>query len=466
MIPSADALRSELRPTVALAWPVVVAELGWMFMGIVDTIMVGRLSPEAIGAVGLGSSVFVALAIFGMGLLLGLDTFIAQSFGAGDIHDCHRWLFHGIYLALFVSGPVMLATWAIAGTMPRWSLHPRVLELAQPYLVAVTWSTVPLLAYAACRRYLQALNLVRPIMFVLITANLLNVVVNWLLIFGHVGLPALGTLGAAWATVLSRVYMAAALVAIIVWHERRERLGLFTTSLRLDAARLVRLARLGVPAATHLTAEVGVFAAVTALAGRLDPISLASHQIALNVAGVTYMVPFGIASAGAVRVGQAVGRRDAHAASRSGWTAIAIGMAFMACASLTFLLLPTPIIRLFSADAAVIATGISLLAIAAAFQLFDGLQGVTTGVLRGVGDTRTAAISNLAGHWLLGLPAGYLLCFGLGWGVLGLWVGLSIGLVSVAVVLVRAWARHVSALPGVLAAAPAPIPEIRKTCGS
>jgi MATE family multidrug resistance protein len=446
MLPSAAALRGEFRPMFTLAWPVVVAELGWMFMGIVDTIMVGRLSPEAIGAVGLGASGYVAFAIFGMGLLLGLDTHISQAFGAKAIDECHRWLFHGIYLALIVSGPVMLAAWATAATLDHWGLHPRVLELAKPYLVIVTWSTVPLMVYAACRRYLQALNLVRPIMVVLLTANVLNATVNWLLIFGHFGFPAMGTAGAAWATVLSRAYMAGALLAVVAWHERRERLGLFTTSLRFDVSRLVRLARLGVPAALHLTAEVGVFAAASVLAGRLDPISLASHQIALNVAGVTYMVPLGLASAGAVRVGQAIGRGDGHGASRSGWTAIAIGVLFMTCASLTFLLLPTPIIRLFSADAAVIGTGISLLAIAAAFQLFDGLQGVTTGVLRGVGDTRTAAVSNLAGHWLLGLPIGYTLCFVFGWGVRGLWMGLCIGLVSVAIVLVYAWSRHVHAL--------------------
>jgi MATE family multidrug resistance protein len=384
-----------------------------------------------------------------MGLLLGLDTYISQAFGADAIDECHRWLFHGIYLALIVSGPVMLTSWATAATLGGWGLHPRVLDLAKPYLVIVTWSTVPLLVYAACRRYLQALNLVRPIMIVLLTANVLNAVVNWLLIFGHLGLPAMGTRGAAWATVLSRAYMAVALLALIVWHERRERLGLFTASLRLDVARLARLLRLGLPAALHMTAEVGVFAAATALAGRLDPISLASHQIALNVAGVTYMVPLGLASAGAVRVGQAIGRGDGYGASRSGWTAIAIGVVFMTCASLTFLLLPTPIIRLFSADAAVIATGISLLAIAAAFQLFDGLQGVTTGVLRGAGDTRTAAVSNLAGHWLLGLPVGYVLCFAFGWGVRGLWVGLCVGLVSVAIVLVYAWSRHVHALAAV-----------------
>ena len=199
-----------------------------------------------------------------------------------------------------------------------------------------------------------------------------------------------------------------------------------------------------------------MFAAATALAGRLDPISLTSHQIALNVASVTYMVPLGVASAGAVRVGQAIGRRDPHAASQAGWMAIAIGVGFMACSALGMLTIPSQIIGLFTREPAVVTLGISLLFVAALFQLFDGLQGVTTGVLRGLGDTRTAMISNLTAHWLVGLPVGYLLCFVLGWGVLGLWIGLSLGLVAVGLVLLATWAARIRAirLHGVVVAVP------------
>jgi multidrug resistance protein, MATE family len=439
-------LRDEFRPMLSLAWPVVVAELGWMLMGIVDTIMVGRVSPQAIGAVGLGSAVFVAFAIFGMGLLLGLDTFVSQAYGAGTLGECHRWLLHGVYLALFASAPVMALSRELVHLMPAWGLHPTVLEMTAPYLRIVTWSTLPLLLYAALRRYLQAMNVVRPIMVVLVTANIVNAAVNWVLIFGHLGFPRMGTNGAAWATVASRVYLVVALAAVIVWRERGARVSLFSTPLRIELPRLWRLVQLGFPAATHLTAEVGVFAAATALAGRLDPIALTSHQIALNVASVTYMVPLGVASAGAVRVGQAIGRRDPHAASQAGWTAIAIGVGFMGCAALTLLVVPSPIIGLFTHEPAVLALGISLLFVAALFQLFDGLQGVATGALRGLGDTRTAMVSNLAAHWLLGLPVGYVLCFVAGWGVVGLWVGLSLGLVVVGLVLVLTWASRIRAL--------------------
>jgi multidrug resistance protein, MATE family len=321
-----------------------------------------------------------------------------------------------------------------------------VLEMTAPYLRIVTWSTLPLLLYAALRRYLQAMNVVRPIMVALVTANLVNVVVNWLLIFGQFGFPRMGTDGAAWATVASRVYLVVVLAAVIAWHERGARVSLFSTPLLIEAPRLWRLVTLGFPAATHLTAEVGVFAAATALAGRLDPISLTSHQIALNVASVTYMVPLGVASAGAVRVGQAIGRRDLYGASQAGWTAIALGVGFMGCAAVGLLTVPSQIIGLFTHEPSVVTLGVSLLLVAALFQLFDGLQGVATGVLRGLGDTRTAMISNVAAHWLLGLPVGYFLCFVAGWGAVGLWIGLSLGLVVVGLVLLMTWASRIRAL--------------------
>jgi multidrug resistance protein, MATE family len=427
-----------------LAWPVVAAELGWMFMGVVDTVMVGRLSPEAIGAVGMSSTIFLALGIFGMGLLLGLDTLVAQAFGAGSLEACHRWLVQGAWLAILATPPIVLATYAMAATMPVWGMHPAVLALAQPYLAVVAWSALPLLLYAAFRRYLQALNLVRPVMFAVVSANIINMGANWLLIFGNWGFPALGAVGAAWATVLSRTYIALVLGGVVL--VRGWRTGLLAAPRRMHTEDLGRLLALGGPAAMQLVAEVGVFAVVTVLAARLDPIALASHQIALNVASVSFMVPLGVASAGAVRVGHAVGRRDAAGASRSGWTAIALGVGFMAVAAFTFLTTPRPLVSLFSLDPAVIATGVSLLLIAAAFQLFDGLQAVTTGVLRGLGDTRTPMLSNLAGHWLLGLPISYLLCFQAGWGVVGLWIGLSLGLVTVALVLLAAWSTRIATL--------------------
>jgi MATE family multidrug resistance protein len=375
--------------------------------------MVGRLpsSAEAIGAVSLGHVLFLAVGIFGGGLLLGLDTLVSQAFGAGRVNECHRLLLNSVYLCLVQ---------------------------AVPYLHALNWSMLPLLLYFAFRRYLQAMNLVRPVMFALVTANLVNVVANWALIFGHLGAPAMGVEGSGWATCVSRAYMAAVLVAYALYHDRRYQTRLWHTPFAPHFARIRGLIRLGLPAALQLGLEIAVFAIVTALIGTLDPVSLAGHQIALNAVSLTYMVPLGISSAAAVRVGQALGAGRPRAADRAGWAALLMGAAFMSCAAAALLLAPVYIARIFTPDVTVIKMGAALLGVAAFFQLFDGLQIVATGALRGAGDTRTAMISHLLAYWFLGLPLGYLLCFRWGWGAVGLWIGLSLALITIGLVLLTA----------------------------
>ncbi|MEX2271758.1 MAG: MATE family efflux transporter [Vicinamibacterales bacterium] len=422
-----------------LAIPVVAAEIGWIMMGIVDTIMVGPLGPAAIGAVGVGSTLFMTPAVFGIGLLMGLDTFVSQSFGAGRIQECHRWLFNGVALAILYSIPLMLLVAGGLYLLPAFGFHGDVLALITPYIGTVIWSALPLMIFAAFRRYLQAMNVVRPVMIALISANLINVAGNYLLIFGHFGFPEMGVVGSAWATVSARVYLAVFLFLVIVRRERKVSTGLHDVPMRADPDRLARLARLGLPAALQITVEVGVFAAASALAGALTPAAVAAHQIALNLASFMFMIPLGMASAGAVRVGQAVGRGDVAGVRVAGQAALVIGGGFMACAGLLFVALPRPLLHLFTRDAEVVGIGLSLLAIAALFQLFDGVQAVSTGLLRGLGDTRTAMLWHLVGHWAVGLPLGYALCFWWGWGVPGLWTGLSAGLILIGIILVGLW---------------------------
>jgi MATE family multidrug resistance protein len=313
----------------------------------------------------------------------------------------------------------------------------------QPYMSTLAWSMPPLLFYATFRRYLQGMGVVRPVTIALVIANVVNLVMNWILVYGKLGAPALGARGSAWATVIARVVMAGFLLGVIAWRERGRSPGLFETSLGIEPDWMRRLIGLGFPAAGQVTLEVGVFAAATALAGRLTPIALASHQIALNIAACTFMVPLGLASAGAVRVGQALGRRDPEGAERSGWTALLFGVVFMSCAAAAFMLAPRILIGAFTTDEGVLRVGTSLLFVAAVFQLFDGLQGVATGVLRGLGDTRTAMLWNLFGHWFIGLPFGYTLCFVMGVGVVGLWWGLSVGLMICGVALLVVWIRRI-----------------------
>jgi multidrug resistance protein, MATE family len=449
-------IRRELGPMLRLAAPVVMAELGWVTMGIVDTLMVGRLGADAIGAVGLASMLFFAIAIFAMGLLLGLDPLVAQAFGAGRPKECQRWLTAGVWLCALITLPVVGVLLALNAWLPRWGLPEPVLRLTQPYLVVLTFGLPPLLLYVAFRRYLQAIGIVRPVMVTLILANVVNAVANWLLIYGHLGSPALGVRGSAYATLIARVFMAGLLFVEVLRHLPTSDTQLPSSNrqlptsafqpLALDLVRQRRLFALGLPAAGQAVLEVGVFAAATALAGRVSADALAAHQIALNMAAFTFMVPFGLASAAAVRVGHAVGRGDAHGVSSAGWTAIALAVGFMAVAATVFLVAPVLLMGAFTRDPNVIATGAALLFVAAIFQLFDGLQGVTTGVLRGVADTRTPMLWNFAGHWLFGLPLGYALCFSAGLGVVGLWWGLSAGLIVCGVALLIVWIRRVAQL--------------------
>jgi MATE family multidrug resistance protein len=418
-----------------------------MLMGVVDTLMVGRVAPEAIGAVGLGSILYFSAAIFGMGMLLGLDTFVSQAYGAGNLHECHRWLRDGVHLAILATLPLMAITFGLVAAMPLMGLHPDVLALTVPFVTVEAWGSLPLLLYAAFRRYLQALGVVRPVMITLVAANLVNAGANWVFIYGHLGMPAMGVTGSAWATNLARLFMAVSLLILILRHERTHKVGLFDVPfLRVEWDRLARLFRLGAPAATQLTAEVGVFGAVAALAGRIDPMALAAHQVALNMASVAFMVPLGLASAGAVRVGHAIGRRSVEAAASAGGAVIALALCFMSLSGLTFILCAGPLMRLFTTDAAVVSTGVVLMQVAAAFQLFDGLQVVTTGALRGLGDTRTPMFANLVGHWLIALPIAAIGGFALGYGVVGLWIGLCVGLTLVGLFLLTVWRRHIGEL--------------------
>ena len=437
-------LRADFLLTFRLALPLIIAEVGWMSMGIVDTVMVGRLpdSAVAIGATGLGQSLYHSVAIFGGGLLLGLDTFVAQAYGRKDLHDARISLVNGLFLALALTPILMLAVSFWPPLMQHFGISAGLVEPMRPFLHALNWGTLPLLTYFALRRYLQAENVVLPIMFALISANVVNAIGDWALIYGHLGLPAMGITGSGWATCVARIYMAGVLAVTLLWVESKRSLPKWTGAVRIDLRRVTALLKLGAPAATQILLEIGAFAAATALVARLGPVPLSGHEIALNCAALTFMVPLGISSAAAVRVGQQLGRRDPAGARRAGWSAIVLGAGFMTCSGLVFVSIPTWIARLFSPDLVVIRTGARLLLVAAAFQLFDGLQTVATGALRGAGDTKTPMLANFVAYWLIGLPVGYLVCFKLGWGAVGVWIGLCAGLMMIGSGLLLAWHKR------------------------
>ncbi len=454
-----DLYRQELTAMVRLAIPVALAELGWMLQGVVDVIMVGRLGPAAIGAVALGNALYYAPSLFGLGLLLGLDTVIARSFGEGDFDACHRWLAQGVYLALAASPLLMALLYLLAVNAGHLGVQPELVAPAAGYLRVLLWGTLPLLLYAATRRYLQAVGQVRVITLTFVFANLVNWGANYVLINGKLGLPAMGVRGSALSTVLARVLMAVMLLGFAWHHERSRGHPLFAHWAGPHLRELRRLLKLGLPVASQLLLEVGAFAVATVLAGRISADALAAHQIALNYAAMAYMVPLGISAAAAVSVGHALGAADPAKARRAAILALALGIGFMLCTATIFLVFPRPLAALYTHDE-IIATLIRpLLALAALFAIFDAVQIILTGALRGMALTRVPMLANLVGYWVVGLPLGILLGFhGVGFdtgsvnthaaaslgplGIFGIWTGLTTALILIAVMLLTYWNRR------------------------
>lgn len=443
-------LRAELRALLALAIPVALSEIGWMTMSVVDVIMVGKLGPAAIGAVGLGNAIYYAPSLFGIGLLLGLDTLVSRSWGARDFDDCHRSLAQGMYIALAFTPVLMLF---IVFARPLFTGHgvdALVGRLTRSYAGILNLGTLPLLVYGGFRRYLQGVARVRPVTFALISANVVNLAGNWIFIYGKLGMPALGVNGSAISTVIARVYMAGVLVYFAWQHERRRGHPLFAHWPGPDWSRIRALLDLGVPSAFQVVLEVAAFGAATILASHLGAVALATHEIVLNCAAYTYMVPLGVSAAGAVAVGHAIGAGNPAKARRAGWMAVAIGVGFMAFAALLFVVTPRPILEIYSRDARVLQLGTRILLIVAAFEIFDGTQIISIGVLRGLGETKIPMLLNFGGYWLFGLPLGALLCFRFHWELAGIWTGLTVSLITIAVLMLLRWrvaSRTISARP-------------------
>ena len=425
--------REHLRATLGLALPVVVIQVGMMAMGVVDTVMVGHLSAQALAAVALGNLYFFGLAIFAIGTLMVLDPVIAQAVGARDEPAIARGIQRGVVLAILLAVPAGLLLLAAEPflTLARQPLD--VVPSAAGYAVRLAPGVLPFFVFVVFRQSLQAMRRTAPLVVAIVAANLVNAGLNWALIFGRLGAPAMGVAGSAWATTVSRWLLAILLLLLVrrelaryVWPIRRE---------VWDPVPLWRMLRLGLPIGCQVVLEFGAFALVALMMGWIGTREMAGHQVAINLASLTFMVPLGTADAASVLVGQAVGRGDGPGARGAAYSALLCGAGFMSVTAIGFLTLPTPLARLYTDDATVIAIASALIPLAGVFQVFDGLQAVGGGILRGLADTRFAMMVNLIGYWFLGLPLSYVLGFRMGLGPRGLWWGLVAGLAVVASVL-------------------------------
>lgn len=425
--------REDLRALLRLALPLVVVQVGQMMMGVVDSMLLGRVSGVAMAAGALGNLYSFAILLFAMGVLMILDPLISQAVGARDDDAESRHLQRGLVLATIFTVPVALLHLPAETVMRAFGQKPDVVPGAASFALTSILGIAPFLYVTVLRQALQARHRIRPIIIAIVLANVVNVFFNWVFVFGHLGAPALGAGGSGIATSLSRWFLAL-LLAAIAWPELRPHLVPVRRD-AFDAAALARLTVLGAPIGLQISLEMGVFAVVGLLIGRIGSNELAGHQVAINLASLTFMVPLGVAMASSVLVGNAIGRGDVAAARRSAGAGLISGVGFMVASCLLFLTCARPLALLYNDEPEVLATATALLGIAGVFQVFDGIQCVATGVLRGAGETRAPAVANLLGYWVVGLPFGWWLVAYRGGGPAGLWWGLTVGLAAVAALL-------------------------------
>ncbi len=404
-----------------------------MLMGVVDTMMVGRVSAEALAAVALGNLYSWWLTAFGMGLLMVLDPVVSQALGANDEEATALGIQRGFLLAVILTLPTALLHLPAGMVLELLRQPAGVVPIAEGYAWRMIPGLLPFMVFVAVRQTLQAYHRTGAIVITILLANAVNALLNYGLIFGRLGFPELGALGSAWATSLSRWFMALMLLGL-AWRDIGHHVVHWSRAV-FRRRPLARMTSLGAPIGAQMALEGGAFATIALLMGSLGTIQVASHQVAINMAALTFMVPVGISSAAAVIAGHAVGRGDPGGVRRSSLAALLIGGSFMSVTMVVFLAAPGFLARLYTTEALVVALTSSLIPIAGVFQVFDGLQVVTIGLLRGIGDTRGPMVIGILGFWFVGLPVSLMLAFPMGLGALGLWWGLVAGLAAVAGIL-------------------------------
>ncbi len=442
-VPSTS-LPSELRLTARLGTPLAIGELGWMSTYIVDAIMVGKMahSALAISASSLGNSIFSAFIFCAIGLLYGLDALVSQAFGRREPEDGLYSLVQSCFIVAACAPIVIAATLAAPYALTRLHVDAAIVSETTHYLHALVWSAVPLLLYMAVRHYLQAIDRTGWVMISLLTANLVNLAGDWALIYGHLGFRAMGIAGSGWATVLTRVYMLALLLASLGLSLRQAPVRLRARALAPDLRRLRALLRLGWPVGVQSLGELSVATYATVLTSKLGATLLAAHQVVLDLNAFVAMVPIGIAAAAAVRTGQGVGLRRPSQVRRAGYAGVLIIAGCMVVAALSFLLAPRAWAGIYTHDPAVITAAIPIFLICACNQVFDGSQVVLAGALRGLGETRIPFFASFGCYWLFGVPVSALLVLKLHMGLVGVWLGTSCALVPLFTIIVVTWFRR------------------------
>jgi MATE family multidrug resistance protein len=439
------AWRDEFRATITLAWPLILANLTQQLIQATDILLMGRLGATQLAAATLALNLTFTFNLLLLGLLIASSPMMATALGrrSNAVRDVRRTFRAGLWLLLATVPPYWLLLWHVGDVMRAFGQSEELASQGQTFLRAYMWCTAPWLLFQLLRNFVAALERPRIVLWLSIGGIALNALLSWSLIFGHLGLPALGLVGGGVGSTLTWLMMCGALIAVTALDRRFRRFHLFGRWWRFDRQRTLAMVRLGWPIGVTMALEMGVFALAAYFMGWIGAPAVAAHAVALQLAALTFMVPLGLGQAATVRVGLALGRRDPQGITRAGWTAWVLGVGFMGLMALGMWSVPRTLVTLFLADipanAAVIALAVSFLRVAAAFQLVDGAQVIGAGMLRGLHDTRWPLIFALVGYWVVGLGIGAWLAFAADWQGVGIWIGLAAGLAAVAVLMLARW---------------------------
>ena len=445
---TANSWRQELHATLALAWPLILANLTMAAIGATDVVLMGWLGARPLAAVALGINLTFALGLICLGLVTASSPMMATAVGAKvhAVHDVRRTFRQSFWMIATLIGPLWLILWNSEPIIRALGQEPALARDAQTFLRGYMWSQLSFLLFQAMRNFVSALERPGWVLAISLGAIPLNALLGYALVFGQFGFPRWGIFGGGLASSIVWAVQALLLALVIVRDRQFRRFHLFGRFWKADWPRYRKLWRLGFPIGLAMGFEGGVFSAAAYLMGLIDAESVAAHAVALQIAALTFMVPWGLSQAATVRVGRYLGEGDQAGIMRAGWTAWALGVGFMALMAAVIWSVPRELMTLFLDDTApnarVIALGVSFLAIAAVFQIADGAQVIAAGMLRGLHDTRVPMIFTFIGYWAIGIGIGAWLAFEQGWQGAGIWTGLAVGLIIVALLMVWRWSRR------------------------
>lgn len=420
--------RQEARTLLTIGLPIIIAQLLQMSMNFIDTVMAGRLSALDLASVAVGSSILMPFIVFGLGTVMAINPIVAQNFGGRQLHEIGTNVRQSLWISQMIALPVFLMVRHPEPLFSWMGIEPDVATGASNYLKAISWGLFPVMAYGALRYFSEGMSVTKPGMYVALIGTLSNIPLNYIMMYGKLGFPELGATGTGYASAIVWGIMFGSMMLFTFRFRPYQRFQIFQEIHRPDPVQMRQILGVGIPIGVSSAMEVTLFAAVTLMMGTLGTTAVAGHQIAINVAALAFMIPFGLSMAITSRVGQAAGKGRTEEARFRGMVGITLCTLAMCCTALFMMLIPGPIVSIYTSDPAVREIAMQLLALAAIFQISDGLQVGGFGALRGLKDTRFPMVVNILSYALFGLSLAWFLGVHIGLGPVGLWIGLIAGL--------------------------------------